>query len=52
MLISNVDFCVATLGIGTWSSRLEENPEMDDAEQEGAVLHHILPFILPFTFRL
>jgi hypothetical protein len=45
-------FCVATLGIGTGSSRLEENPELENAEQEGAGLHHILPFIITFTFPL
>ena len=31
------EFRVAALGIGTGSSRLEENPEIEDVEQEGAV---------------
>ncbi len=35
---------MATLGIGTGSSRLEENPEIEDIEKEGAVHQHILPF--------
>ena len=52
MLISSVNFAWILLGIGTRSSRLEENPEIEDAEQEGAVLHHILPFIITFTFPL
>jgi hypothetical protein len=41
---------VATLGIGIVSSRLEENLEIEDEEQEGAVHQHILPFFLSFLF--
>ena len=36
-----LEFCVGTLGIGAGSSRLEENPEGEDAVEEGAV--HVQP---------
>ena len=36
-----LEFCVGTLGIGAGSSRLEENPEVEDAVEEGAV--HVQP---------
>ncbi len=39
------EFCVATLGTGAGSSRLEEIPEDLDAEEEGAVIEDILPFL-------
>ena len=32
-----LEFCVGALGIGAGSSRLEENPEIEDVEQKGAV---------------
>ena len=43
---------MATLGIGTGSSRLEENPEVEAAEEEGAVHNHILKCFLTFLFPL
>ncbi len=41
---------MATLGIGAGSSRLEENPEVEDAKEQGAVKNHILEFFLIFLF--
>ncbi len=43
---------MATLGIGTVSNRLEENPEVDDAKKHGAAKNHILEFFLIFLFTL
>ncbi len=36
-----LEFCVGTFGIGAGSRRLEENPEVEDAVEEGAV--HVQP---------
>ena len=43
---------MATLGIGTGSSRLEETPEVEDAKEQGAVKNHILEIFLIFIFPL